>query len=129
MDVKATRQAIADAAKTVASPRQLVATAYAPGAIDPPFAYPSDTDGNYHDTTDDTSGMVVTLRILTSRAEDRSGQELLDDYLASEGPTSVPAAIEAAVSTATVTGFSGYRMYEHASTDYYGAELTVVILA
>lgn len=129
MDVKAQRAAIADAAATVSSPRELAATAYAPGAIDPPFAYPSETDGNYHDDLDGSAGLVVSLRILTSRAEDRSGQELLDGYLASEGPTSVPAAIEAAVPSATVTGFSGYRMYEHAGVDYYGAELTVVVLA
>lgn len=130
MDVKAIRQAVAAAAGTVVSPRRIAAHGYAPDSIDPPFAYPAGTDGNYHETQEGRGGLVVTLRILTSRSEDRAGQELLDDYLASEGATSVPAAIEAAAGIdATVSGFTGYRTFEVGGTDYYGAELTVVVLA
>lgn len=133
LDVAAVRAAVAAAAATVTPPtgttRTLLATAYAPGAIDPPFAYPSETDGNYHETMDGAGGAVVTLRILTSRSEDQAGQALLDAFLASEGASSVKTAIEAAMPTANVTGCAGYRPYEHAGTTYYGAELTVVVLA
>lgn len=131
MDVKAIRRAVAAAARTVPG---LEASHYVPDRIDPPYAYPAATDGNYDETTDGAAGVVVTVRVLTSRAEDQSGQELLDAYLATSGATSVKAAIESdptlggLVDDLAVQGWSGYRLYEIAGTDYYGAELTVVIL-
>lgn len=129
MDVKALRQAISAAAGNVTTPQRLHSYGYIPASIDPPCCYPADTDGNYHEDVQGSAGLVVTLRILTSTSEDKAGQELLDAYLASSGATSVKAAIEAAVSNATVTGFTGYRGFEIALNTYYGAELTVVVLA
>lgn len=129
MNVKTIRQAISVAAGTVTSPVQLQSYGYIPESIDPPCCYPADTDGTYHEDTQGSAGLVVTLRILTSRSEDRAGQELLDDYLNSSGATSVPAAIESLVAGATVSGFSGYRLFEIATQPYYGAELTVVVIA
>ncbi|HEU4422063.1 MAG TPA: hypothetical protein VFR67_05925 [Pilimelia sp.] len=137
MDIAAIRRAIAAASRTVvdASGARLEASHFVPDSIDPPFAYPAATDGNYDETTDLAAGVVVTVRVLTSRAEDQSGQELLDGYLADSGPTSVKAAIEAdptlggLVDDLAVTGWSGHRLYEIGGVDYYGAELTVVILA
>lgn len=133
MDVKAIRRAIAAACRNVDSPRQLEALHYLPGAIDPPFAYPAETDGNYNEAVGGVAGVVITLRVLTSRAEDQAGQELLDDYLASTGITSIKAAIEADQTLGgqcdfvTVTGWTGYRTYEIAAADYFGAELDVVV--
>lgn len=122
MDVAAIRQAIATACRTVTG---LEASHFVPDAIDPPFAYPSDAEWTYHETTDDAAGAVVTLKLLTSRAEDQAGQELLDAYL-----SSVPAAIEASTSyDMTVASGSGYRLFDVAGIEYYGAELTVVVLA
>lgn len=132
MDVAAIRAAVAAAAASVTPPtgttRRLIGYGHVPAAGDPPFCYPSETDGNYHETLDATGGVVVTLRILTSRSEDQAGQELLDAFLSDEGASSVPAAIEAAMSSANVSGFAGYRPYELANGTYYGAELTVVLL-
>lgn len=132
MDVKAIRQAIAAACNGLpAGGKTLQSKGYV-FAGDPPFAFPAQTDGNYHDTADGNSGLVVTLRVLTSRAEDRSGQEMLDDLLAD---TSIKAAVEADPTLGgecddlSVTGFTGYQPFEVAGTDYYGAELTVVVLA
>lgn len=134
MDVKAIRVAVADGAANVSSPagyvRKLVAKHFVPdGAVDAPWCYPSETAGTYDETLDGAGGVVVTLRLLTSRSEDQAGQELLDAYLADTGASSVKAAIEAAMPSAAVTGFDGYRTYDVGGVLYFGAELTVAVLA
>lgn len=133
MDVGAKRAAVATAAASVTPPasttRKLLGYGRVPSQGDPPFCYPSETDGNYKEATNGVAGLVVTLRILTSRSEDEAGQELLDAFLSDAGASSVTAAIEAAMPEASVTGFSGYRAYDLAAGTFYGAELTVVVLA
>lgn len=132
MNVGALRAAVAAAAAAVTPPsgttRKLLGYGRVPSAGDPPFCYPADTDGNYKEAVG-AAGLVVTLRILTSRSEDEAGQELLDAFLSDAGASSVVAAIEAAMPEASVTGFTGYRPYDLAAGTYYGAELTVVVLA
>lgn len=137
MEPAAIRAALATAMAPVvgAGGRQLQSTGYAPDAVDPPWAYPASMTGTYDETLDGDAGMVVTLRVLASRAEDRAGQEMLDAFLAESGPTSIKASLEAdptlggLIDDLQTQGWDGYRMYEVAGTDYYGAELTVVILA
>jgi hypothetical protein len=132
MDVGAIRAAVVAAAANATPPtghtRKLVAKPYLEGVLDPPWCYPADVTGDYKQSVGG-AGMVVTLRVLTSRSEDKAGQELLDAYLADSGASSVAAAVEAAMPGAAVMNFEGYRMYEIAGTPFFGAELTVVILA
>lgn len=137
MDIAQIRLKVAAACRTAVDGTgvHLEASHYIAGPITPPFAYPAAADGNYDDTLDGAATAVVTVRLLTSRAEDQSGQELLDAFLATTGPTSVKAAIEsdaalnALVDDLQVSGWSGYRLYEIGGVDFFGAELTVVIYA
>lgn len=136
MEIKDVRAALAAACRTVvdSTGAALEASAFIADSVDPPFAYPVDAGGTYDTTLDGLADATVTLRVLTSRSEDQAGQELLDAFLASTGPTSIKAAIEAdptlggECSDLAVTGWSGYQPYEVAGTDYYGAELTVEVL-
>lgn len=136
MEIAAVRAALAESCATVvdATGAALAASNYIPDSADPPFAYPTDSGGTYSVDLDGSTDAVVTMRVLTSRAEDQAGQELLDAFLATAGPTSIKAAIEAdptlggECSDLAVTGWSGYELYDVAGTEYYGAELTVEIL-
>jgi hypothetical protein len=132
MDVGQIRRALADAAATVDPPdgtASLTAYGFSPGAPAVPAVFPTETTGNYVEGTNGTASLVVTLRVLTSRAEEEWGQQTLDAYLASEGVSSLPAAIAAEMPEASVVSFDGYRPYEHANGSFWGAELTVVVLA
>lgn len=136
MEIADVRAALATALATVVdgTGAALVASAFVPDSIDPPFAYPADAGGTYQVDLTGSTDAVVTVRVLTSRGEDQAGQELLDAFLASSGPTSVRAAIEAdptldgECADLAVTGWSGYQLYDVAGAEYYGAELTVELL-
>nr|MDT0658027.1 hypothetical protein [Micromonospora sp. DSM 115978] len=136
MDISAVRRGLADACATVVLPDggRLATSHYIPDSVDPPVVYPAESTGTYNTSLDATTDATVTLRVLTSRAEDQAGQELLDALLSDEGPSSLIAAIHTdptlggECSDATVTGWSGYTLYDVAATEYYGAELTVEIL-
>lgn len=136
MEIKDIRAALAAACRTVVdgTGAALEASAFIADSIDPPFAYPVDSGGTFDVSMDGLADATVTLRVLTSRSEDQAGQELLDDFLASTGETSIKAAVEAdptlggECSDLHVSGWSGYQLYEVAGTDYYGAELTVEVL-
>lgn len=132
LDVGAVRTALANAAATATPPdgtTKLAAYHFSPGAPAAPCVFPVDTAGNYKEAAGGAAGAVVTLRILTSRSEEEWGQTLLDAYLASSGASSVPAAIETAMPEASVLTFDGYRAYEHANGTFWGAEITVAVLA
>lgn len=136
MDPKLIRAALATALAGVTGfdGKLVQSTGYAPDAIDPPWVYPAGAVGTYDETQDGAAGVVWTIRILTSRVEDQAGQEALDAFLSDSGPSSTKAALEAdptlggLVDDLAVQGYEGYRMFEVAGTDYYGAEQTVVIL-
>lgn len=131
LDLGAVRAAVATAAGTVTTPDgvpSLVGYARMPARPELPCAYPAETDGNYKEAAGGVAGVVVTLRILASRAEDESAQQALDAFLSYGSAGSVATAIETAMPEASVTGFSGYRPYEIAENSYYGAEITVVVI-
>jgi len=137
MEIKDIRAGLAAACRTVIDDTgaQLEASPFVPDSIDPPWAYAGETVGTYDVAMDGLSDATVTLRVITSRNDDQRGQELLDAFLASFGSTSVKAAVEAdptlggECSDLQVSGWSGYQMYDIAGTPYYGAELTVAVLA
>lgn len=132
MDIGAIRTDLAEAAATADPPdgtRQLMAYDHQPGRPDVPAVFPTETTGNYKEAANGVGGAVVTLRILTSRAEEEWGQHLLNAYLNSSGVSSIVVAIETAMPEASVMTFDGYKPYEHGADSFWGAEITVVVLA
>lgn len=79
--------------------------------------------------------LLIPVRVYASRASDRSGQEKIDEYLASSGATSIKAAIESDVTlggaahTLRVRSASGFGVYNIAGSDYLGVEFTVEVIA
>lgn len=131
LDLGAVRAAVAAAAQAAQTPDgvpSLVGYARMPARPELPCAVPAETDGNYKEAANGIAGVVVTLRLLASRTEDESAQATLDALLSYGTAGSVATAIETAMGSASVTGFSGYRPYEIAENTYYGAEVTVVVL-
>lgn len=132
LDVAAVRTALATA---LASVDGLEVSAYVPDTVDPPWAYLVPGEGQYDLDMDGGWRVDVAVRVVTSRAEDRAGQATLDGLLDSTGAGSIKAALEAdptlggLVDDLAVRGWSGYRLYEIAGTDYYGAELLVEVYA
>lgn len=137
MDVDLIRSALATAMRTVvdASGAQLEASAFADSSVDPPWGYVADVAGRFDVTLDGADDLTVTIKLVTSQSEDRRGQELLNAFLKDTGATSVKAAIESdptlggQCSDLHVSGWDGYRPVEIAGIEYYGAELTVVVMA
>lgn len=77
--------------------------------------------------------MVVT--VIVARADGRSAQNAVDQYVAPEGPKSVKAAIEAdrtlagKVNTLRVTQVSNYAMTDALEIPYLGIDFTVEVYA
>lgn len=137
MEISGIRVALAAACTNVVDTTgaKVQALGYQPDSLDPPCVYAGESTGSYDDTLDGLGSATVTMRLIVSRGDDLSGQALLDALLASAGPSSVKAAIEAdptlggECSDLHVSGWSGYQLYDVAGTEYFGAELTVEVLA
>lgn len=80
-------------------------------------------------------GYEIQCTVLTSRADDKAGQALLDRYLSEGDPWSLIDAIE---SDRTLGGLcndlivhdvDGYRLYTVGADQYFGARLRVLVLA
>ncbi|QYA94012.1 hypothetical protein KZO11_09965 [Streptomyces anulatus] len=144
MEPSPIREAIADAARTVVLPEgiaNLTCTGYVPDAVTAPHFFCGEYTVDYDKAMGRGLDVVeLTCRVLVSRADDRSGQRILDSLLAGSGPSSLKAAIEAArgapggyalgglAHDLHVMRMQGYRWYEHNGTDYVGADLIVKII-
>lgn len=144
MQPSAVRDAIANAARAVVLPAgigKLTATGYVPDAIVAPHFF----CGEYGITFDRAmrrklDEIELTCRVLISRSDDRAAQQVLDSLLAGSGPASLKQAIEAArgapgeyalgglAHDLHVMRMQGYRWYEHAGTQYIGAELVIKVI-
>lgn len=144
MQIAAVREAIADAARAVVLPtgvRKLTCTGYTPDAVSEPHFFAGEVQVTY----DKTFGrgqdeLEITCRALCGRGDDRAAQKVLDALLSSAGPASLKAAIEAArgapgeyalgglADDLHVVRVQGYRWYEHAGTQYVGAEIIVRVI-
>ena len=134
--VVAIRQALADRLGSIAG---LTPYATIPGSVVVPAAVVGPENGTFltYDVAmsrggDDLSFVVL---VLASRADERSGQTMLDGYLAGDGPTSVKAAIEADPSLAgtvqdvSVTEARNYGDVEYNGVQYFGCEVVVEVAA
>ncbi|MDT0306869.1 hypothetical protein RM780_07815 [Streptomyces sp. DSM 44917] len=144
MQISAVREAIADAARAVVLPagvRALTCTGFVPDSITEPHYFVAEYDATF----DRAMGRALdelefTSRLLVGRQDDRAGQRLLDAMLSGSGPASLKAAIEVARGDAGeyalgglahdlhVTRIQGYRWYEHAGTQYVGAEIIIRVI-
>lgn len=114
---------------------------FAPDAITVPCLIATEAEVVYDKYAFNGAGdeVMVTLRILVSKADDKEGQAALDAYLG-RGTRSIKNAIEAArgapgeaaldgaCDDLRVMRVQGYRLYEHNGVDYYGADFVVMCL-
>ena len=128
-NVKAIRTALADRLATTG----LRAFANAPGSISPPAVViiPNRPAVNYGVTMDGETTVNLLAIALLSAANDATGQDLLDDYVASSGTKSIAAAVQAdpmlagTVEFAVVTQVATYGVVNYAGQDYMGASFII----
>ncbi|UUV29139.1 hypothetical protein NQK81_30755 [Amycolatopsis roodepoortensis] len=132
MDIAAVKAAAAAAVDTIEGLRCFP---FVPDAISPPAFFVAEVEVEYDTTFGRGMDTVyLTCRLLVSHATDRTGQEQLDGYLRGAGPLSVKQALEADPSlggvcdAVRVQRVSGYGLYEHSNSHYYGAEWRVLII-
>ena len=118
-------------AGTVATIDGLRSVAYVPPKIVPPMAVVSVGAGRYDDTFAGSMTAEFGVLVLVARADDRSAQARLDDYISPTGTYSVKTAVDAdptlggSVGTASVIGWSDPAEFEVGGASYVGVEFTV----
>lgn len=144
MQISAVRNAIADAARAVVLPAgvgKLTATGYVPDAITAPHFFCGEVSVDFDKAMRRSlDELEITCRVLVGRADDKAAQKTLDALISGSGPASLKAAIEAArgapgefalgglAHDLHVMRVQGYRWYEHAGTQYVGAELIIKVI-
>jgi hypothetical protein len=127
------RQALAATLNTIPGLR---ATANRNAQVNPPAAVIMPAAGSfirYSVTTDGAADITLRAILLVAEADSASGQDNIDPYLASTGPSSVWAALQAnqtlggAVSYAELTEATGYGTINFAGIDYLGCHLIISI--
>lgn len=129
------RQGLGDAAATIDGLNHF---GYTPDSISPPCFFPAEVNLERNAAGGRTFGEIrgydVACRVLTSRADDLSGQALLDEYLSEGGSSDLIAALE---SDQTLSGIAksvfvervdGYRIYTVGADMFYGATFHVKVL-
>lgn len=140
MDLSLVRERLASAANAIVG---LNCFGYVPDSIPEPCFFTAETDVTYDrtfgaDTEPGDMELMVTCRVLVSRADDKASQKLLDGYLKGTGATSLKAALEGTPGVPQTLGgacddlhvvrVQGYRWYEHGTSQYVGAELIVRVI-
>lgn len=144
MQISGIREAIADAARVVVLPNgisKLTCLGFTPDSVVTPVFFVGEVDITFDKTHGrGTDELMVTCRVLASRADDRSGQRILDALLSGAGQASLKVAIEAArgapgqlalgglADDLHLERVQGYRWYEHAGYSYVGAELSIKVI-
>lgn len=118
--------------------RGLTCLGYTPDRVEPPTFYPGeitmDRTASGQRTFGNLRGYRVTATVLTSSAEDKSGQEALDLLLSEGGDYDLIGAIEAdktlggLCNDLIVESVDGYRLYTVGQYVYYGARFTILVL-
>lgn len=116
----------------------LNAYSFLPDAVEVPCLHVGEVDVQYHTTYGGDAELVVTCYLLTSRAEDESGQALLDTYLsvgnddsvidAIEGTPGNPQTLGGACDDLVVMQANGYRTYQVGDKTFYGAKIPVRVI-
>lgn len=146
MLIQSVRQAISDAVDAgiagVDGMWNLTCTPYVPDAVTVPHFYAGEVEIDVNNAygSGGYDQARITCRVLVSRADDKTGQALLDELLSRTGTNSIRAALniargapgQAALS-GTCDDFSidriqGYRLYQVGDTQYFGAEIVVRVI-
>lgn len=144
MQITPIREAIAVAAATVVMPAgiaKLRTFGYIPDDVPPPCFFVGEVDITFDKTFGrGTDELSFTCRTLISTTNDRACQRTLDGLLSGGGPGSLKSAIEAArggpgemalgglADDLHIQRVQGYRWYEHAGSEYVGAELVIKVI-
>ncbi|MFO7164879.1 MAG: hypothetical protein DIU75_016240 [Mycolicibacterium hassiacum] len=139
MQISAIRDALADVVRSKIP--ELNCFGYLPDSIPEPCFYVGEVEIDYDRAfRRGMDELTITCRVLTSRADDRAGQEALDRYLAGSGRYSIKAAIESARGAPGQPALGGlchdlhvqrvqaYRMYQVGEVQYYGAEIMLRVI-
>jgi hypothetical protein len=129
--VVAVRNAIAQRLKGVPNLR---VQAFPLGDVEPPAAVVQMPTGTFYNfdvaMSRGADEIELIVSLITSRADDEAGWNLLDQYLVGSGPMSVKAAIESGASGdvhyMVVPEARNYGEIEVGSLSYFGCELLVV---
>ncbi len=131
MDLVEVRAGLAAAAAAVPG---LNCTPYAPDRVEFPAFYPGESEIDYDRTfSHGVDEMQITCYLLTSAAEDESGQRLLDEFLG-RGERSLKAALEAdrtlggRAADMRVRRVQAYRKYASGEDTAYGAQVLVYVI-
>jgi hypothetical protein len=128
VNVHTARVNLAETLKTISGLR---ASAFVPPKIEPPMAVVGLGAGTYDDTLAGSMTADLSVLVLVSRADDRSAQARLDDYISPTGTYSVKATVDAdptlggAVGSASVVSWADPGEFEVGGVSYVGVEFTV----
>lgn len=150
MDLAAVVLALVTAAETADDGfRKVSGLDYVPDTVEAPCIFPNEIPIDFDQAMNrGMDRILVTLRFLCSRTDDREGQHQLYAFLAGSGPASLKVAIESARGDTPGPGggtlslggacddfhvkrIDGFRWYEHppgSNTVYVGADLTILVI-
>ena len=109
---------------------------YQPDQVNPPFAFPTLEEVQYHGAMG--AGLVThqfTVQVVMSRASERSAQDSLDQYTSYSGTKSVRAALEAdrtlggIVQDLIVTSARNILGFDANDTSYLSVDFQVTVYA
>jgi hypothetical protein len=130
MDIQAVRTGLAANVNTIPG---LTCYGFVPDSVSEPCFMVGEVDITYDLTFRGMDELIVTCRLLVSRADDAASQKALNAYLG-RGAKSVKRAIEdeetlgGACDDVRVQRVQGYRFYQHGSNTYVGAEFIVQVI-
>lgn len=135
-DPAAVRQALADAV-TAGPSGDYAISAYSriPDVFEAPAFIPVQFEGDYETDTDGSVDLVLTCRLAVARGESGAAQAMLDTYLSNGDANSIVDAINAdstlggVVDDLKVSGFDAYRLFDWGGATWWGAELTIEVMA
>lgn len=144
MQISLVREAIADAARVIVLPAglpKLISKSYVPDSVVPPCFFVAEVDVTYDRAmARSMDELLFTCRVLAGRADDQTSQRILDAMLSGSGPASLKEAIDAArggpgemalggaADDLHLQRVQGYRWYEHGTSTYLGAEITIKVI-
>lgn len=141
MDLQAVSEGLAAQAATVTCSPPLNTAAFTPDGVAEPMAFVAEIDIDYdkaHNRSLDE--VMVTMRVLVGRSDDKSAAARLNGLMSGSGPGSLKTALEAGRGAAGeqaldgacddfhVQRWQGHRWYEHAGVTYLGGELKIRVI-
>lgn len=141
MDLQAVAEGLATLAATVTCSPPLNAAAFTPDGVAEPMAFCAEIDIDFDKAMRrGLDEVMVTLRVLVGRADDKSAAARLNGLMSGSGPGSLKTRLEAgriqnggdalggACDDFHVQRWQGHRWYEHAGVTYLGGELKIRVI-